>query len=150
LKGKSQIPTAEGRKCGQSKTLRGVLDDSVASGAALDLLGVAGRVCPELAEGMAVPLAPRDTIPTAVASDEWQETDKGRRPKRGRLSTLTINQAAHTSPHRLSAVPGAKMNQIANPRMISNLKAQSDDRKSAIENRQLTGPPTLPRIGYRW
>jgi len=33
--------------------------------------GVTARAWPELAEGMAVPLPRRDTLPRAVASDEW-------------------------------------------------------------------------------
>jgi len=60
--------------------------------------------------------------------DEWRETESGvwgPRPevrgakaqgggrKGGQACTFTINPAAHTSPLRLSAAPGEKMNQFA-------------------------------------
>jgi hypothetical protein len=51
-----------------------------------------------------------------------------------RTTTVAIERAAHTTPHRLSAVSGERMNQLAD----------FENRQSPIANRKITRLPNLP------
>src|SRR5208337_2791742 len=63
---------------------------------------------------------------------------QSRNAERRQPCTLTTNRAAHTSPHRLSAEFGDKMNQFAD---LENRKSKVENRKSSI-TKSPNGPMT--------
>jgi hypothetical protein len=53
----------------------------------------------------------------------------------GQTCTFTIIPTAHTTPHRLSTVPGEKMSQFAD---FSNRNSKLETRKSEIADHSMT------------